>query len=93
MDMRGPREAVVIVLTRDYGGWLRKESWELETSEHVQYINRISRLNVVDREVLRITAVFILSKSEDGGRKHRRRTGFGREMMSLILTTVNVRSL
>lgn len=40
-------------------------------------MNRISRLNVVDREVLRITAVFILSKSEGGGRKHRRRMGFG----------------
>lgn len=31
---------------------------------------------MVDREVLRITAVFTLNKSEDGGRKHRR-MGFG----------------
>lgn len=32
---------------------------------------------MTDREVLRITAVFILRESEGGGRKHRGRVWFG----------------
>lgn len=55
VNVRRPEEATAIVLTRDHGGWLRKESMELEKSEKVQQINRISRPNVIDKEVLRIT--------------------------------------